>query len=315
MIKMIVGDPHAKVADLPEMEIFIDFLEREAIARGVTEIVLTGDLFDTHDIIRLRVIDFWDRAIRRLAAKFKVTILGGNHDAVGDNESEWKLSSLNFLKDIPHVRVITEGFYKMDGFDYIPYTHSEEKFKKAVEDLKWNTKNKVLVTHQAYEGGQYDNGMYIPDGFKLDTVAHYTQVLNGHIHTKSTFGNIYCVGSPRWQGKSDANQEKGVHIWEKGKLTFVHNNMTPKVVSIEVKEGEENLLLDVKDKNYVTLVGSSKWIGSVSKLYKGIARTIPKPTDSMTVNKKQSYASFKDFLTNQKLGVNIDDVIREVENA
>lgn len=310
----MVGDPHAKIADLQEMSILMDFIEETAVKYEVKEIIFLGDLTDTHDIIRLRVLAFWKKSIKKLARNFLITILGGNHDAVGDNDTEWVLSSMMFLEDIPNVKVITEGARSHLGFDYIPYTHSEERFKKAVESLK-STGNKTLVSHQAYDGGQYDNGMYIPDGFKTDTVAHYEHVYNGHIHTESDFANIHCVGSPRWMGLSDANQDKGIFLIKNGERTKISNNATSKVVSKILDENSEQPILDLKDKNYITLVGSSKWIASAAKHYKGVARVIPKPTDSMTINKKQSYSSFKDFLLNQKIDVKIEEIILEVENA
>ena len=55
-----VGDPHVKPNNLKEFrEALMRFALSEAIARKVDVLEILGDLFDTHSIVRLEVLEFW----------------------------------------------------------------------------------------------------------------------------------------------------------------------------------------------------------------------------------------------------------------
>ncbi len=312
MSKIIVGDPHAKASDLKEIEALLRLVEQEAEARKAEEIILLGDLWDTHRITHIDVNHFWVTRLTSLGLKFKVRVLVGNHDMIGDSDSEWRMSAADCLKGIQGITVIDRPM-NLGRWHYIPYTHSEEKFKEAIQLLSIEPCD-VLVAHQTFDGAKYDNGMFAPDGFNLESVAKYKQVVCGHIHTMMTFANIFYVGAPRWMTLSDANVGKYIWHWD-GQFTAIPNTVTPAITCFEVKEGEELPVLKEGDKNYVTLVGNSKWIAEKSKDLKGKARIIPKPTDSLVAKKAKSYSSFKDFLQNQKLDVSLDDVVKCVEEA
>ena len=274
------------------------------------EIVFSGDIFNNHSLISLEVVSFYRSEFSEMCKNFKVIIIAGNHDMSGLSSSHWAKTSLSSLNGIDNLRLI-EYPQAIDGWAYIPYSESLEKFKEAIKEL---SHCKIAFTHQSYEGSAFDNGYFDPNGFPIDSVSSFDMIINGHIHTQTQFANIWTIGSPKWDTLSDANKEKFIWLHDGIKMTPISvDGIIPKVISLELKENDPPPELNPKDKNYLTLIGSSKWIASTSKDYKGIARIVPKPTDAMTINKKQSYSTFKEFLTNQKLDVNLEDVLKRLK--
>ena len=93
MKRLIVGDPHAKVSNLDEMQRLIDFVILTAKEQKVDRIEILGDLFHTHAVLRLEVIDFWSRNLLSLPSICETIVLVGNHDMIGDYNSQ--LSALD----------------------------------------------------------------------------------------------------------------------------------------------------------------------------------------------------------------------------
>ena len=296
-MKLIVGDPHCKHSELIEMNLLMDSVEKEALRAEVDSIILLGDLFDSHNLLRLEVIDFWQKRLAKLALIKPVIALVGNHDQKGNVEEEWKLSSLTTLSNIPNLTVVNEPLI-IGNWAYVPYTQNKELFISTANNLAKTAK--ILVCHQTFDGSVYDNGMYAPDGIDPTLIVGYDKIISGHIHKFQEFSNIIYVGTPRWMSISDANQDKGIWLTDGKDFKMVSlGGVLSKVVQIELtEESTEEPVFDKKDKNYLILKGNSQWITKTAKKYKGFARIVPKPTDVrlQALSEKSKSSNFSEYL-------------------
>jgi DNA repair exonuclease SbcCD nuclease subunit len=295
-MKLLVGDPHAQVSDLEEMNLLMDFIEQKAKLETVDSVIFLGDLFHNHNLLRLEVIDFWQDRLKKLAKIKPVVALVGNHDTKGNIEQEWTLSSLTTIKNIDNVTVVSTPQI-IDGWAYVPYTQNNDLFISKANELA--NESKILVCHQTFDGSVFDNGMYAPDGIDPAEIKGFETIISGHIHKHQTFSNVVYVGTPRWMGISDANENKGIWLTDGSSFEIIETDgILPKVVQIELNEADEKEPVFLKkDKNYLVLKGNSQWIAKTSKKYKGLARIVPKPTDTKISTDKQKSSNFAEFLS------------------
>lgn len=302
-----VGDLHVKVSNLDESEKLMQFILHKAQELKVDQLELTGDLTDTHDIVRLRVQEFWHRWFKILSQKpFKTIVLSGNHDMVGDYNSEY--SSLSVYKEIQNllpgtgIKIVDEPY--LDGkYGYLPYIHNDEKFIEEANKLA-NQGATVLVSHPNFKGAVYDNGHSIDNGVDPDRLSdNFHHLVGGHIHSEAVLGRVWYIGTPRWLTKSCANKPKGIWLCEhddSGKMTskeFIstHEVCTP-IVSVQWKEGEDKPEVPKNSKIDIELVGSSDWVSKVKKELVGVSIS-SKLTDTKKSRERKSGKSLFEFIS------------------
>ncbi len=223
MSLLFVGDPHATVAEIPDLQKLIDGI----IGLPYQTVVFLGDQFHTHSVLNLDVVDFWQRAAWRLKEAGKICwFLVGNHDMSTSGRGPHAMTTLRGFVEpehiVDHPRVIA------DGIVAIPYCHGHEAFDKAQRQAARFAEDQgsrpldqwTLVCHQTFAGAQYENGFYAPDGFPLDKLV-FKKVISGHIHNASEIVaesglRIKYVGSPRWRTASDAGQSKYLLAYPQG---------------------------------------------------------------------------------------------------
>lgn len=215
---LLVGDPHVTVDELDDAQALVDFVSVKADANSVDAVVLLGDLFHNHAVVRVEVLQFWQHAFAVLAAHRPVFALVGNHDRPNDTAtSAHALQTLH----APHrgVHIVDAPLTSDSGKVLLmPYMADNDSFVKAVTA----TKPQILICHQTFSGAAYDNGFYAPDG--VDPVAvGVPLVIAGHIHTPQTIkwegGIVDYIGSPRWRTLSDANVAKNVVLLDTTSLS------------------------------------------------------------------------------------------------
>lgn len=298
-----LGDMHVKVSNLEESERLLKFVLDTALERKIDRLEILGDLYDTHSIIRLEVMEFWDRWLHILAKQsFNTVVLVGNHDISGNYSTTY--SSLSPFRDLDIVVYEPEV---TGPFGYLPYIHDRDEFIKEANNLA-NLGARFLVSHNTYEGSKYDNGMYAPDGVDPDLVDDRIHtLLSGHVHTEQEFGRVVYPGTARWSTQSDANKRKGLHLFTHDKSTgtildreFISTEgVCVPIISIEYREGGESLPnFPDNGRINVHLVGSSDWIAKTKLELKGTCSITTKITDSKKSKERKSGRSLHEFLTN-----------------
>lgn len=211
-MKMLwVGDPHARVEDLDECRRLVRWVKEKAQESGAEFIVVSGDLFHTHAVVRLEVLHFWREAVADWLETHNVILLVGNHDMPGDGEAATGVHALAALEGLDHTEyggvlwVIDSATVVFDIL-FVPYMHE----RNAFIDVCRQHPTKTVFCHQSFNGAAYENGVYAQDGVDPEAIPQ-SKVISGHFHSNQAFGKVWYPGSPRWLTAGDANVEKAVH--------------------------------------------------------------------------------------------------------
>lgn len=202
---LLVGDVHATVNELDDCESLVDLICEHTDKD--TTVVFLGDQYHTHAMVRVEVIDFWNRAIKRTLKYSKgVIAIVGNHDMPGDSSKTMNSMMANLAEGLI---VVDKPYMADDQTLFVPYYYNTQKL---VEDVNQH-RPLTVICHQTFNGAKYENGFYAKDGVDAE-LMHCNQVISGHIHTPSIFGKVEYIGAPRWRTASDANLERHIHLYE-----------------------------------------------------------------------------------------------------
>lgn len=270
---LFVGDPHITPDSVEEGERLMDFVEGIAKENAVDKVVIMGDLHHTHAAVRVEVMEFWCRRLKRLSMKFNntpkdrnVILLVGNHDMPGNAFAPKDMHALLPYKEF--CKVVQEAS-SFDDMSYMAYYHNPDEFLKDAESLAEDSD--ILVCHQTFVGARFENSFPAPDGADIDKIKQ-SLVVSGHIHMPQILGNgkVVYVGCPRWLTLSDANQDRGINILDTESKTFhffstkdvcspiIHEEVTPLNHEEFLKKSfPENARL------HATFKGSRNWAKSL----------------------------------------------------
>jgi DNA repair exonuclease SbcCD nuclease subunit len=300
-----IGDMHVRPSNLAEAHDLMEFVLQTAKDNMVNRIEILGDLMHNNAIIRLEVLDFWEHWLDKISYIFQTFVLVGNHDFLSHKESI--LNSLSIFKRIDNgmgnLTIVTNPV-QIGMFLYLPYVHDNQEF---IDSVKKFSDVKVLVCHQEFDGSQYDNGFYAPNGVKPEDIP-VDIIISGHIHKQQIIANgkIDYPGSPMWNSAVDANEKKGIFIYEHDDNTGVilsrtmipTNEIVMSIISLTWQEGEEAPEIPGHADVVVELIGSSDWIAKQKPLLKDIARIKSKITDKKKPQNRKTGNGLEDYLLN-----------------
>ena len=300
-----VGDPHVKPSNIEESDALLAFVAEMAIKHGVDRIELLGDLFHTHAIIRLEVLEFWKVWLKTLSDICEVVVLVGNHDQTGDYNSH--SNALSIFQDRTNKNLVIVEYPQVCGpFGYVPYIHSADEFIITTDALVAQGA-KVIVCHQTFNGSKYDNGMYAPDGIDPLKVASKL-IISGHIHSRQVYETVagqkmLYPGTARWDTLSDANQIKGIWLYNHdsdGKILSEEmldtSHVCQPIISLTWAEGDEAPEIKPNSRTTVELVGSSEWISKQKVKLKGKVGIKSKITDKKEAQNRKAGTNLLDFI-------------------
>src|ERR1035437_5622063 len=123
-----MGDPHAKPNNIEESEALLGFVLHKALDLKVDRLEILGDLYDTHDIVRLKVLKFWTKWLEVLSKQsFKTIVLIGNHDVSGDYSDTFSALHTAIHFENKNFKIVNHPYH--DGlYGYLPYIHDNDKF-------------------------------------------------------------------------------------------------------------------------------------------------------------------------------------------
>jgi DNA repair exonuclease SbcCD nuclease subunit len=252
-MKMLwVGDVHATVRELEDVQALLDYIEKVAREHKPDLIFFAGDLYDNFSLVNTAVMEFWKAAFKRLTAIARVVALKGNHDMSNDSAS----TSHALMAHDTEIRVIDSPVQDIkNGILYMPFVRNPEEFTKCVQahDLE---ASKLVFCHQDFSGAKYENGFYSKEGVDPRLIADRV-VVSGHIHMPYEFGNVWYPGAPRWRTLSDASvQDRFIYLFDiqdgeiKSKTPFSTNEVCRRIVSLDLTPETCNVLesLNYSDK-------------------------------------------------------------------
>lgn len=309
-----IGDPHIKVSNLEEAENLFHFINDKILELQPNRVEILGDLFHTHAVLRLEVLEFWDSWLDVLLTHDQIEfyILVGNHDMTGDYNSETHALVIfrHIAKNHKNLKIVQ--YPRVEGpFAYISYMHDAEEFIDIANHMANQYDAKVLVCHQTIKGAKYENGFYAPDGIDA-TKLNYELIISGHVHSRQRFRTdkgqvVIYPGTAKWDTVSDANEEKGLWLVEHDDTTgaiiseefITTENVVTPIYNIVMKEGEDiELPKNTKAKINLELIGSSKWINKKKASLKGLYNITTRITDKIKREDRQTGKSFEDYVKN-----------------
>lgn len=203
---LFVGDIHAVPEELDDCQNLRKLVEFASFAEQVDVVVLLGDSYHTHNIIRAEVMAFYRQWFKEWKAQSqtKIVALVGNHDYAGEGNA---VHAMMIHED--QIKVVDKPC-QLGPVLFMPYYADREKF---VTDANSFPGTKTLVCHQTFFGSRYENGFLAEDGIEVDRIPQDT-ILVGHIHTPQSFGKVTYIGAPRWRSLSDANVDRAIWVYD-----------------------------------------------------------------------------------------------------
>lgn len=300
-----VGDPHVKVTNIDESDALMNFVNDMALQHRPDRIELLGDLFHNHAVIRLEVLEFWKQWLDTLSEAQELVVLVGNHDQSGDYNSHD--NALSIFQKLRKKNLVIVEYPQVRGvFGYLPYIHDKQKFIEATDALV-EQGAKTIVCHATFDGSKFDNGMYAPDGVDPTRIASKL-IISGHIHALQRYKTIagqevIYPGTARWDSLSDANQTKGIWLFEHdadGKIVSEQmidtSHICQPIISLVWKEGEEAPTVKENSRTTIELVGSSEWISKQKTKLKGKVGIKSKITDKKNSENRSAGGSLHEFM-------------------
>jgi Calcineurin-like phosphoesterase len=312
-----IGDPHFKPGNIEECESLMHFISDTISELRPDKIEILGDLFHTHAVVRLEVLEFWDGWIDTLLSYEKdLYILIGNHDRMTTDEHSY--SALHMFRHIrnKHLKLIMNP--RVDGiFGYVSWYNNPDTFVEVANACA-KEGAKVLVCHQTFDGSKYENGFFAPDGIDAKRI-NIPLIISGHIHTAQDIEKdgqriIYC-GTPKWDTASDANLNKGVWLYEHDdntgsiiskKLISTESVVKP-ILEFTWAEGTPMPAIPGKADVTIELLGTSSWIDKMKGELKGRVAIRSKPTDRGIKKERQAGKSFPRFVA-EKFETRLDRI-------
>lgn len=298
---LFLGDPHTQISNLDQSEDLMRWILDHILSdSNIKRLVILGDQFHTHSIIRSEILNFWDYWLDVFSESIETIVLLGNHDMV--NTSNSKIHSLKMFHRIKKENLkIVDSPRVIGNFAFMPYYHNNKEFTEAANNLaKLNTK--VLICHATLAGSKFENGFYAPDGVNPDEV-NFPLIISGHIHSRQRFGKVIYPGTAMWLTNSDINQEKGIWLVgfdDNGKILTEQfldtSHVCIPILGFDWKEGDSCPEYPEGSKTTIKLIGSSQWISQQKTLLKGKVSIQTKCTDKAKIQNRKSGNSLEKFI-------------------
>ena len=178
------------------------------------DIVHCGDLFDSRSSINPYIVREVQSKLTELATVVdKFIILGGNHDYYSPMESDYNITSLDFLKLPKNVYIVTQEFCQFEDITVIPWFefHNADRLLHIVKQL---SDTSIIYTHTDLGNIPADLNTAIRD---IDI-----PIISGHIHIpdmsnskRLTIGNCYALNF------LDANSTRGFYVLENNDVSTI----------------------------------------------------------------------------------------------
>ena len=322
---LIIGDPHFKVNNIPDVDLFISKITLLAEERNPDFIVILGDVLDTHERIHTiplnKAYEFIDK-MRNISETF---ILVGNHDATSNqiflSNDHW----MNGMKEWSNLTVVDRVVkHTIKGYEFVlvPYVPNG-RFEEALNTtVNWKEAT-CIFAHQEFQGCKM-GAIISTDGDKWDTT--YPCIISGHIHSRQKpQENIYYCGSSMQNafGESTKNIIPYITFYDNEKNSEDNSEDTTtipyhleeidlelprkKIVYLDVENVDEYLQPQTQDKIKLTVSGSYEQFKALKKTkkYKELLEDGVK-----IVFKAKTMEGMNELLKN----VNADNLEKDFEN-
>lgn len=201
---LAIGDPHFKVNNIPDVEIFLSELKNLLEKEKFDFIVNLGDLLDTMRKLDTEPLIMANKFFRLLSSHSHLFSLVGNHDMINNSQFLTNKNWLHVFKDSKFDMTIVEDVVirniKGKNFIFMPYC-PDGRFNEALETseeaMKLINENNVvcIFAHQLFSNVKM--GAIISKD--VEDWKYSIPIISGHIHDKQKIkmenSYIYYTGS------------------------------------------------------------------------------------------------------------------------
>jgi len=265
MIKFIAtSDLHGNLKNLEPFKIVVRRALTEA-RKHQCPFFIGGDLNDTKAILRAEFVQFLIESFLEYS-DVQIIVLVGNHDLVNHHSNIEH--SLEFLKNLPNVKVIDTSQEVFSGWYAIPYHHRNEDILEQLQIAKDKGYRKILF-HQGIMGAKQSEYILDKSSISLEDLKGFDKVLTGHYHSYQTLGNAVYLGSPFSVSFAEANQDKFIWLVEDNedfKMTPIRPGARSHI-QIVWNEGQENVIPQINKDDILKIVarGTKEFCLSINK--------------------------------------------------
>ena len=201
-----------------------------ALAKGVKNVIVPGDLGQTEDLSSTAKFHFLNLLLK-YDGLLNIYIIPGNHDFSQTGVHNLKLfellSSKEKFKTIHFFTECTKLKIDKEKFHFVPYP-----FTRLLPGY-------VNVAHVEPANFKRDNGRPVKDGLE---VAEEISLVNGHLHTYQSAPNKILVGTLYQCNFGEKGVKGFVHLKvRKGKMTHKHIPIKPSFTfsTIEISSADD----------------------------------------------------------------------------
>lgn len=209
------------------------WLRDELSEKGITDIIIPGDLFHYRDEIAVNTIQVVTDMLR-IWREFNIILLVGNHDAFYKDKSD--INSLSILSGWSNITVVEQPTlfeYKTRKIMMCPWGTTVSQIKKS----------DIIFGHFEIQSFKFNQHKVCEEGIKSQSLLSKAPlVITGHFHLreerKYKNGTILYVGNPYQMDFGDVYSTKGYYILDMmtGDYTFHENNISPTHQKIKLSQ-------------------------------------------------------------------------------
>ena len=287
---LIHGDPHLKISHLLTAREFFTWIKRVASEYDVKGIINLGDLFDTHGVVRAEVQGEYREFLNNRGKLTYIHILG-NHECFKPNDARYHALQPFIERNDNDYHVVDRPMI-IEDMGFVPYIHDASNFPDLDAE--------IVFAHQTFLGSDF--GHFRPEEGVDPESLRAELIYSGHIHTRQNVGKVRYVGSPIPYGVNDADQTKGIVIFDTETLkeTFIPSpfpSWRSLTIDLATPNALECLVLGVnKTDNWVVdVVGPRLEVAEFldSKAVSAIRKTIKVRFRSKTTDSGKEKVSIK----------------------
>lgn len=198
MNALLVSDLHLTALPRDEYRWFLfDWLHKEISRRGVSHLIILGDLTEAKDFHSARLVNRIVDALSLLTPdsdvrRTRIVVLRGNHDGTDPGCAYFR-----FLRNLPGIDFIETPFLtKIDGTRVLFLPHT----RNAVEDWKavGMRDAELILMHATMSGSVAENGQPL-DGVSPEVLRNARPgipIYSGDVHVPQQIGRVVYIGAP-----------------------------------------------------------------------------------------------------------------------
>lgn len=272
---LIIGDPHFKVNNIPDVDLFISRITLLAEERNPDFIVILGDVLDTHERLHTIPLNKAYELIDKMRNISETFVLVGNHDATSNQIFLTNDHWMNGMKEWSNLTIVDKVVkHKVKGYEFVlvPYVPNG-RFEEALNTTEnWKVAT-CIFAHQEFQGCKM-GAIISTDGDKWDTT--YPSIISGHIHSRQKpQENIYYCGSSMQNafGESTKNIIPYITFYDEDNSQYHLEEIDlelprKKIVYLDVENVDEYVQPETQDKIKLTVSGSYEQFKALKKTKK-----------------------------------------------